>query len=152
MVFHVKENETKELCRASSLLDMLGANGLAAQDARRVGRLPGRDYLLQSFRTANECFELIQPTQGIVVPYREGGQEIINKLNSSPSLAVEWHLQRKAQTYTVNVFDWQFRKLLAEGAIYPVDAATGVYCLQPQYYDEDYGLRTDSGLMETQFG
>ena len=152
MTFPIKAGAAKELHRDSNLLEMLGSNGMAKAEALRVGHPSGRGYLLQSFRTANECFELIQPTQGIVVPYRERGQEIVNILNSTQDFAVEWQVQRQAQPYTVSVYEWQFRKLLADGAIYPVENGTGVYCLRPEFYDENYGLRMEAGLMEAQFG
>ncbi len=137
--------------RETSLLEMLGGNGMALDAAQRNAP-PGREYLLQSFHTASENFELIQPTQGIVVPFRDAGKEVVNNLNSAYDLQVEWQLLRRAQSYTVNVFESQLRILLAKGAAYPVESGTGVYCLRPEFYDDDFGLRTEAGLMEAQFG
>ena len=151
MVFPLKAWEAAELNRDCNLLDLLGGNAMALEDANRKATLPDRSYLLQSFKTANQVFKLIQPTQGIVVPFRESGKEMIAALNAAYDLAVEWKTLRKAQPYTINLYEWQFRRLLADGAIYAVEGGTGVYCLRPEFYDDDYGLRTEAGLMETQF-
>ena len=150
MVFALEAKRAKGLNRDTSLLDLLGSNALAVEDARRVGTPPDREYLLQSFHTAGENFELILPTQGIVVPFRDKGKEVVAELNSVYDVGVEWQLLRKAQQYTISVFESQFRILLASGAVYPVESGTGVYCLRPEFYDEHFGLRTEAGFMEAQ--
>lgn len=149
MVYPIYANDASELNRDSNLLDALGGNPMAVADAERNGAHPGRSYLLQSFKTANQAFELIQPTQGIVVPFGKSGKEVVGALNAAYDPAIEWKTLRRAQPYTINVYELQFGKLLSDGAIYAVKSGSGVYCLRPEFYDDDYGLRTEQGLMET---
>lgn len=134
--------------RDTTLLELLGANTAARNAAARTGKAPSRPVLLQSFKTAGEAFKLIAETQGIVVPYGPGGREIVSALSASFDLEIEWPLLRKAQQYTVSVYDHQFRKLLDAGAIYEAQKEAGVYCLHPQFYDKQFGLNTEPGLME----
>jgi CRISPR-associated endonuclease/helicase Cas3 len=134
--------------RDTTLLDLLGSNRAARTAAARTGQSPSRPVLLQSFQTAGTAFRLIAETQGIVVPYGPGGTEIVSELSASFDLEVEWQLLRKAQKYTVSVYDHQFRKLRDAGAIYEAQQGAGVYCLHPQFYDKQFGLSTEPGLME----
>lgn len=134
--------------RDTTLLDLLGANEAAKSAAARIGKSPSRPVLLQSFQTAGAAFKLIAETQGIVVPYGPVGREIVSRLSASFDLEVEWQLLRKAQKYTVSVYDHQFRKLRDGGAIYEAQQGAGVYCLHPQFYDKQFGLSTEPGLME----
>lgn len=132
---------------SSNLLDLLGANSVIA-NSRRGGEPLDRGILLHSFHTANEAFALMQPTQGIVVPYRERGKEIVNKLCGSFDLAVEWQLLRQAQPFTVSVYEHQFGQLQRNGAVYEVGDGTGVFCLRPEFYHHEFGLRENAGPLE----
>jgi CRISPR-associated endonuclease/helicase Cas3 len=134
--------------RDTTLLDLLGSNRAAQEAAARTGQSPLRPVLLQSFQTAGAAFKLIAETQGIVVPFGPGGREIVSALSASFDLEVEWQLLRKAQTYTVSVYDHQFRKLRDAGAIYEAQQGAGVYCLHPQFYDKQFGLSMEPALME----
>ena len=139
--------------RDTTLLDLLGCNSAAVSAAARTGQSPSRPYLLQSFQTAGDAFKLIAETQGIVVPYGPGGKEVVSALCASYDLEAEWQLLRKAQKYTVSVYDHQFRKLRDAGAIYELQQGAeqkgaGVYCLHPQFYDKRFGLSPEPGIME----
>lgn len=152
--FHRRANEMdypvtpKDSGREDTLLRLLGANGMAAHAAARQGHPVKRRSLLQSFKTANEAFQLIAPTQGIVCPFGTDGKNILAQLNAAFDLAAEWQLLRKAQLYTVSVYPQHFHRLQKAGAVYPVEGGTGVYCLRPEFYDDEYGLRSEAGFME----
>jgi CRISPR-associated endonuclease/helicase Cas3 len=134
--------------RDTTLLELLGSNKAARTAAAHDGKAPSRPVLLQSFQTAGAAFKLIAETQGIVVPYGPGGKEIVSAFSASFDLEIEWQLLRKAQQYTVSVYDHQFSKLRDAGAIYEAREGAGVYCLHPQFYDQQFGLNTEPGLME----
>ena len=87
-------------------------------------------------------------TQGIVVPFREEGKEIVGKLSAARDLAEEWHLLREAQRYTISVHAWQLKRLMDAGAVYEVSDSAGVYCVRPEFYDESVGLKPDAGALE----
>jgi CRISPR-associated endonuclease/helicase Cas3 len=147
MAYNVKP---KDGGRADTLLSMLGKNELAVKDAFEERRPILRALLHQSFMKAAECFEVIAPTQGIIVPFREAGEKNVADLCAAHELAAEWQLLRKAQRYTISVLAHTFRRLEAEDAIYEAQGGTGVFCLRPEWYDLEFGLRDLPGLMEAQ--
>lgn len=134
--------------RRTSLLELLGANEQAKNDAARSSQTLHRSLLLQSFQTANSAFALIANTQGIVVPYNDEGREIVNQLAASFELESEWQLIRKAQRFTLSVYASQFTKLSNNDAIYEVQQGSGVYCLRSEFYDSAFGLRVQAGPLE----
>jgi len=134
--------------RSTSLLELLGANGQAKNDARKSSPGLRRTLLLQSFQTANNAFALIANTQGIVVPYRDEGRGIVNQLAASFDLESEWQLLRKAQRFTLSIYASQFKKLADRGAVYEAQPGSGVYCLRSEFYDSAFGLREQAGPLE----
>lgn len=134
--------------RTTSLLELLGANGQAKNDAVKSCQKLHRSLLLQSFQTANNAFALIANTQGIVVPYKDEGREIVNQLAASFDLEAEWRLLRKAQRFTLSVYASQFSKLVSKDAVYELQPGSGVYCLRSEFYDSAFGLREDAGPLE----
>jgi CRISPR-associated endonuclease/helicase Cas3 len=147
MSFDVAE---KKAGRDTTLLEMLGANGAAAEEARRGGWQQTRTMLLQSFCTAAEAFELIPETQGVIVPYGEEGESIVAEL--SAAFELEWRLLRRAQHFSISLYPERFNRLREAEALYEAQKDSGVYCLRPQYYDKDFGLREEAGQMEALYG
>ena len=134
--------------RSTTMLDLLGGNSLAEAEISRMGRSLRRNILLQSFATANKAFELIGGTQGVVVPFGTRGREIVNEMGASRDLEAEWHLLKRAQPYTLSVYESQFQDLERKGAVYELSGTAGVYCLRPEFYDQVYGLRPEAGPLE----
>lgn len=134
--------------RRTSLLELLGANEQARNDAVNSGQGLHRSLLLQSFQTANNAFALITNTQGIVVPYGDEGQGIVNQLAASFDLESEWQLLREAQRFTLSIYASQFKKLANKGAVYETQPSSGVYCLRSEFYDSAFGLREQAGPLE----
>ena len=134
--------------RSTSLLELLGANGQAKNDAVKPRQKLHRSLLLQSFQTANNAFALMENTQGIVVPYSDEGRGIVNQLAGSVDLVSEWQLLRKSQRFTLSVNAWRFKELEKKGAVYEVQPGAGVYCLRSEFYDSAFGLREQAGPLE----
>ncbi|MCI5224403.1 MAG: CRISPR-associated helicase/endonuclease Cas3, partial [Candidatus Electrothrix sp. AR4] len=133
----------KQAGRQDTLLSLLGDNHL------NIGRTANSMLLQQSFKTAGRAFKAIDaPTQPVIVPYGKG-KEIIADLcaNYEPSKAYD--LLKQAQQYSVNVFPNVWKKLKEAQAVYPVQTGEEIYCLDKQYYNEDFGLSTEVvGLMD----
>ena len=142
--------------RDDTLLCMLGSNGLAVREAAATGRPVKRQLLHQSFAKAAEAFQMIAPTEGVVVPYRDqegnDGRDVIASLCAAHDLNAEWQLLRKAQRYTLSLYDLAFRQLVANGAAYEAKAGRGVFCLRAEWYDPDFGLRDNAGPLEDLIG
>jgi CRISPR-associated endonuclease/helicase Cas3 len=128
--------------RDDTLLQMLGENSMAVEDARIAGVT--RSGLMQSFYTAAQAFRAIDcQTQGVVVPFRKDGIDLIAELSAAHDLASEFRLLRKAQQFTVNVFPHEMEHLRQKGAVHEAQPGTGVLCLREGFYSDEFGLALD---------
>jgi CRISPR-associated endonuclease/helicase Cas3 len=132
--------------RDDTLLRMLGNNGMAVADGPRpIERTGGA---MQSFTSAAREFRVIDSlTQGVVVPFRERGVEIVNLLSSTRDLEGQFRLLREAQQFTVNLYRQELSSLQQKGALYEVQPAAGVQCLQKGFYSEEFGLDQDGKVV-----
>lgn len=98
------------------------------------------DLLLHSsFKTAGDYFEAIdQNTRGVIVPYGKG-EELIIKINGRCNLTDLKRYLKEAQQYSVNLYDLEFKKLEALGAIVLLNNG-GVLALRTGFYDENTGV------------
>lgn len=135
-----------------TLFSLLGCNPAAARKAKQNGTPVKRVLLHQSFHTAGDAFELIAPTQGILVPFGEPGKEIINQIVATHDLEAEWLLLKQAQPYSVSVYTSELRKLERAGAVYRPESAPDLCVLQPGFYDNRFGLHDDADSLETLIG
>ncbi len=128
--------------RDDTLLQMLGENSMAVEDARIAGVT--RSGLMQSFHTAAQVFQAIDcQTQGVVVPFRKEGMDLIAELSAAHDLALEFRLLRRAQMYSVNVFQHEMESLKRNDAVYEAQSGTGVLCLREGFYSDEFGLALD---------
>lgn len=72
------------------------------------------------------------------MPYKEG-DEIIKDLCSAPGLEKQSKALKRAQRYSVSLFTHQFNELVEAGAIQEVQPGAGIYHLDEQYYDKEFG-------------
>lgn len=127
-------NQTR-FVRDDSLLRLLSTNSLSP------GAMPIRTLLRHSFSSAAKAFKAIDaPTQGIVVPYGEEGQEVVGKLHASFEVTKQFDLLRQAQRYSVNVFPNILQELRRQDALQEVKPDTGILTLSERYYNDEFGL------------
>jgi CRISPR-associated endonuclease/helicase Cas3 len=125
--------------REDTLLHMLGKNGMAVADGPQPCARAGG--MMQSFMSAARGFQVIEKvTQGVVVPFGDQGEEIVNLLCSTRDLEKQFRLLRQAQQFTVNLFPHEISGLQRRGAIAEAQPGTGVLCLQPGFYSQEFGL------------
>jgi len=125
--------------REDNLFRLLSTNILSVREYQRINNnsLPYIP-LRQSFQTASMAFHVIDsPTQGVIVPYKEG-KEIINELSSTNDIKQQYKLLHDAQRYSVNLLPYEWKKL--ENAINEVQKGSGIYYLDEQYYSPDFGV------------
>ena len=132
----------------TNLCDMLSKNGKCTGAAREAGTGEiGRLALPQSFRTAGDAFRVIdQNTWPILVPYGEG-KEIIQALSGEHDMREEIRLIRRAQRFSVSVYDPIRRALEDRNALARI-GDTGVVALRPEFYNEEIGISIEPGEME----
>ncbi len=97
--------------------------------------------LFQAFGTAGKSFSVIDsPSIALIVPYQEG-ESIIKDLNGSISTMNEKALLRKAQLYSINIYQPRLCRLLEQGGVFSLPC--GAYALLKEWYDGE-----KRGLME----
>lgn len=133
----------------STVLDLLSDNLESKREYERINQNQNWKQLpyTQAFRTAWENFEVIaDATTGIIVPFNndiagrlcalERGEE-----NYGDKLR---QLLKEGQQYSINIYSNQLEKLLKEKMIYEVIPESGIYVLNPEYYDNELGLVYES--------
>ncbi len=131
---------TSEIGRNDNLFNLLSMNELSVKAYKATHNSDAPEILMrQSFKSAAEQFRVIDsPTRGVLVPYGDG-KEIIVELCKTSVLEKQGKLLKRAQRYSVNLYNHQLKKLLEAGAIYEVQEGTGIYYLDEQYYSKDFG-------------
>ena len=141
--FRLEQDYTKR-CQDYPLKDGLTLYSLLAENQKSVVaaanfRTGKKLVLNQSFRTAYRAFRAIpSATAGVLVPFGKG-EELIAQLGRKGSMKEKLFLLRKAQAYSVSLYDSAFRRLNNERAIWEI-GDSGVFALEPGYYDEDCGV------------
>jgi len=131
--------------RNDSLLNLLSSRiGCNENFSNRENKVP---LLRQAFMEAGRQFKAIDaPTQAVIVQYGKKGRNLVNELCS---VAKEFNarryyqLLRQAQKYSVNVFPNIWDKLIKENAVHEIQAEHGIYYLDEEYYNENFGLGTE---------
>lgn len=104
-------------------------------------------FLVNSYGTAAQYFQVInQQTTSVIVPYGEG-EEIIADLNGDQTIEDLGNLLRKAQQYTVNLYKHEKDMLAKNGGIETV-FDNQLYVLKEGAYNDKYGvdLENESGV------
>ncbi|MCR6850389.1 MULTISPECIES: CRISPR-associated helicase Cas3' [Bacillus] len=96
-------------------------------------------FIINSYQTAAKHFNVIDDlTTSVIVPYEEG-KDIIAELNSNSSIEDLSRLLRKAQQYTVNLFNYEKEQLIInDGLVYYLDGK--ILALKEGAYNDEYGL------------
>ncbi|MWC27863.1 CRISPR-associated helicase Cas3' [Paenibacillus sp. MMS18-CY102] len=101
-------------------------------------------FNVNSYRTGANNFRVIDsPTTSVIVPFDEEGKKIIACLNGSISISNLSKAFRKAQRYTVNLFDHELKQLEKDNALIPL-LEGNVLALKETAYNEDYGVNIEN--------
>ena len=125
--------------REDTLFNLLSLNKTATKRHYKEnnGSIP---FFRQSFLTASKEFRAIDSfTRGVIVQYGEAGEEIVNELCSAFELEKQYRLIKKAQRYSINLYNYEFKKLFQAGIIQEVQQESGIYYLDKQYYSKEVG-------------
>lgn len=120
--------------RDDTLFNLLSCN------PRNPGNMRTHLTLRQSFATAGKLFQVIDaPTQGVLVPYGEGGT-LIAELCGVFDPHQEKALLRRAQRYCVNVFPNVLKGLQEAQALHETQTGSGIWYLDARHYSKQLGL------------
>ena len=84
------------------------------------GRDEEKYYLRQAFKTAGELFEVFDnSSRAVIVPYGRGSKLIADlcSAKASEDFSYTKKLLSEANDYTVSIYEYQYKKLLKDGAI-----------------------------------
>lgn len=139
----VREDGLRKSCYLTGLL---GKNTDAVREAGRREWLKPL-VLHQSFRTAGKYFYVIpDDTKSVLVPWG-GGAELIAALNGEHDMREEIRLLRRAQAYSVNLYDNMYRRLKNAGAISLI-GNSGVCALAEGFYSDAGGVSVEQEELE----
>jgi CRISPR-associated endonuclease/helicase Cas3 len=94
----------------------------------------------QSFATAEKYFNVIDsPTTSVLVPYNEEAEEIILALNGDMNVKELGDILKKAQQFTINVYEHEIKRLEKEGDIYFLLHGE-ILALRETAYSKEMGL------------
>jgi CRISPR-associated endonuclease/helicase Cas3 len=153
--FYERKGDMSYKLDDDSLFSLLSSNPKALGAYRRVNKRHPKSVMHQAFKTAGTAFKVIDQMKSVIVPYDggeddskdSGGRKIIADL-CSKHLPWEYRdILRRAQRYSVNVYDRQFNKMrgICEVEI-PGEPHSGIYCLAEDQYDKTYGLHPNSEI------
>lgn len=97
-----------------------------------------------ALKTAGENFELIEPSIGMIVPYGEG-KKLIEDLNSSIEANEKYDLLKKAQRFTIQMYERKYKELVARGIVSIIEFC-GIAVLKEGFYNNAIGLDITSEL------
>ncbi|MCK4593776.1 CRISPR-associated helicase Cas3' [bacterium] len=93
------------------------------------------------FRYIGEKFRFIDsPTLSVIIPWGAEGDALVEKLRYYDG---DFKLPRKAQRFTVQVYEWHYRKLYEAGALETLHDRFYVLLTLDGLYDEKLGLVSD---------
>ena len=94
-----------------------------------------------SFKTVSKYFHVIDsPTTSVLVPYGEEGEKLIADLNGELSSEELTVILKRAQQYSVNLYDYQKKELGVQGLIYSPNNNEYIFILLPNAYSEVFGV------------
>jgi CRISPR-associated endonuclease/helicase Cas3 len=133
---------SKKIGRDDTLLNLLSLNNLAVAAYKGRTRQCPEIYLRQSFMTAASNFKAIDtPTRGIVVPFGDEGQFIVNELCSLHPAEIGFDVLRRAQQFSVNVFPKMLDEMMHSGVVRETQGGSGIlYLVDKRYYSSKFGL------------
>ena len=137
------EYNVEDMGLRTDLLDLLSIDENRCPEGRKYN---GNFYTRQAFQTAGKIFHVIDDcSMPVIVPYNDEAKEIITCLRSDSYNDELVKVLRKAQKYTVGLYEQTERKLREKCALELLSC--GVCVLDERYYDSDYGIQLDGKPM-----
>jgi len=129
-----------------SLFDILSGNNEAANEFNSRNGYQSKLMLKQAFKTAGNEFQAIdENTTGVIVPYGEG-KTLITLINGTCSLSELKQYLKRAQQFSVNLFETDKRKLEDMGGFIGLKN-NSILALKEEFYNDDVGVTFDKAPM-----
>ncbi len=126
--------------RTDDLFNLMSLNSMSVAEYKRVNNASPSIPLKQSFQSAAKAFHAIDsPTRGVIVPYGNEGEEIINKLCDAVMIEKQYKLLKAAQRFSVNLYPYELEDMGKKNAIREVQKDSGIFYMDYQYYSNEFG-------------
>ena len=133
-------SDNRDIGREDNLFNLLSLNSKSVQEYERIHHVSPSLSLKQSFQSAAKAFHAIDsPTRGVVVPFGDEGENIVNQLCSSFLLEKQYELLKSVQRFSVNLYPYEFEDMGRKNAIREVQKESGIYYMDYQYYSNEFG-------------
>jgi CRISPR-associated endonuclease/helicase Cas3 len=133
-----------EIGRDDDLLALLSTNRFSVEAYKATFNRAPPYFLRQSFMTAAKNFKAIESeTEGVIVPYGEEGNRIIQQLCAGSQVGERLRLLMEAQRYSVNLLPHEIRHFKDEGKLFEMWEGSSIYYLDEQHYSEEFGASFD---------
>ncbi|HHW45390.1 MAG TPA: CRISPR-associated helicase Cas3' [Clostridiales bacterium] len=126
-----------------SVYAMLSSNRYGKENYRNQTGRPFPHIIPHAFRSAGENFRVIENnTKSVVVEFGES-ENLIQAYRKEPNKVFtkeKGRILKELQKYSVDLYEWQIKKLSEQKALYPLDEETGVIILAQNYYSQEVGV------------
>jgi len=130
-----------------SMYDLLSVNSEGSNAFKGRNGLKSDLMLNQAFKTAGNNFEVIdQNTTGVIVPYGEGNN-LITLINGACNLSELKQYLKKAQQYSINLFQTDRKKLEDMGGIIGLKN-NSILAIRAEFYRDDVGVVFEGQTMK----
>ncbi|RQD68898.1 MAG: CRISPR-associated helicase Cas3' [Tindallia sp. MSAO_Bac2] len=134
-------NGQEDTLKNRTLYELLSDNLSAAAAYQRKNEKEPKVFLRQSFQTAAKAFHAIdRKTQGVIVPYGEEGEKIIQELCALKAWEYPYEWIKRAQQYSVNCYVHELNRLNQQGTVFETQKGSGIYYLDSRNYSAEKGL------------
>jgi CRISPR-associated endonuclease/helicase Cas3 len=126
----------------TTIVDLLSRNQVGCNNfARKNSNQPPKLVLKQAFKTAGDCFNVIEDKGiiDIVVVCDRRSKRLINEMNSNITLGQQFKILRQLQIYSVSISELMKDSLAHQNALYQLKNG-GIIALRKEYYSFETGV------------
>ena len=132
-----------------SVYTMLSQNDAGKKNYYNRNKSPFPGTVAQAFKSADECFSVIDKNAKAVIVCYDKSEELIERYRSLPkdkAVRDKIPLIRQLEKYGVSLFEHEFSKLWQQGAISSLsDDGSGILVLSKAHYSQEMGVIFDIG-------
>ncbi|HHY65556.1 MAG TPA: CRISPR-associated helicase Cas3' [Clostridiaceae bacterium] len=125
----------------TTIVDLLSKNKIGYNNLVRSSSNPPNILLKQAFKTAGDCFNVIEDKDmiDIVVECDRRSKRLINEMNSNITLGQQIRILRQLQIYSVSISGSMKNNLERQNALYQLKNG-GIIALRKEYYSLETGV------------
>ncbi len=127
----------------TTVYSMLSSNNYGRQNYQKNTGNNFPHFIAQAFHSASRSFSVIEKSTVPVVVFHGNSDDLIEKYKKQPTEFVtkeKIKILKDLQKYSVQLYDWQIRKLSQEQSLTILDEQSGIILLDEKYYSKESGV------------